>query len=62
MRNLSRMPQNDDEYTVAFSMEGDTEGLNGTMSLATIRVSATVDTELDPVSYTHLTLPTILLV
>lgn len=47
MRNLSRMPQNDDEYTVAFSMEGDTEGLNGTMSLATIRVSATVDTELD---------------
>ncbi len=47
MRNLSRMLQNDDEYTVAFSMEGDTEGLNGTMSLATIRVSATVDTELD---------------
>lgn len=47
MRNLSRMPQNDDEYTVAFSMEGDAEGLNGTMSLATIRVSATVDTELD---------------
>ena len=47
MRNLSRMPQNDDEYTVAFSMEGDAEGLNDTMSLATIRVSATVDTELD---------------
>lgn len=47
MCNLSRMPQNDDEYTVAFSMEGDAEGLNGTMSLATIRVSATVDTELD---------------